>query len=787
MRGRLVVAAIVLLLLLTAGTVVWVTTRSLPDAPQARTGYPIGAPVEIRYDHRRRPFVAADSLADALFAQGWLHARERLWQMELLRRAGLGRMAQALGPALLDTDRQLWRAGVPQLAETLAGNAEAMLVDQIGAYVAGVNAGMSTLARWPPEFLLVGFEPRPWRPRDVFAVGALVAFQAGNNMSNELLRLALAGVLDDARFRAFLPELAVDAGFPYVLAGSDVAARAGSALAAADTVSAVDGLLFPNAGLGSNGWVVAPSRSRSGRVLFAFDSHDDLSLPNLFYEVHLFFPPGRALRGWSVAGMPGVVNGYNDRLAWGLTNIGDTQDLFVEERHPEDPRLLKGPDGWYPVRLIEVDIPVAGRRSPERLAIEFSRHGPLIHDDPPVALRWTGHQVGNLGMDAFLAMNLATDWESFNAAADRLPAPSSNVTYADRDGNIGFRTIGLLPLRARGDGLVPLPGAAPDNGWSGFLPAGMLPRRLNPPSGYLAAANAQVAPAGQVLVSADNAPGYRMRRLRAALGGGGTLSLDDMQRLQTDWYNAQAALLLPGLLPALAGADFARRGETVLAEAVAVLQAWLADPVNDRQLAAPAIFESFYVALADEVFGSGLPDDLLTRLKANNYVLNHALDRLLLEETDSPWWRGDRDAVVVDAFRAAVAATAAALGPVPSAWHWEDRLQISFEHELGAEVPVVGAWLLNRGPYPWGGGPATLGRARYRYHQPFRARAGATVRVVAELGQGGVVRAIMPGGQAGHPLSRHYADQLPAWLAGDLDVIPGTFAEVAGDVDRLQP
>lgn len=762
--------------------IIWILRGSLPGYSGEMTVPDLAATVEVRFDGQRRPYVTAASLPDALFAQGWLHADNRLWQMELLRRAGGGRMAQALGAGLLATDEELWRAGVPQLAAVLERNASRQLRTLVARYVAGINARLAEQRFAPPEFLAAGVTPRPWEPADVFAVGALIAFQSAGNFRNELLRLALAAELDAEAFAWFLPDETGLPDFPYVLAGTEVRDGVLAALASADAVSTLDGRLMPGSALGSNGWVVAPHRSASGRALFAFDSHDDLSQPNLFYEVHLFFAERGQLRGWSLPGLPGVINGFNRRLAWGLTNIGDTQDLFIEEFHPDDPDRLLGPAGYYGVRTERVEIAVAGRDAPAVLTIRRSRHGPLIHDDPPLALRWTGHDVRGFGLDGLLGINLADDWPAFSTALDNLPAPVSNATYADTSGNIAFRTAGLVPRRRSGKGLVPLRGADAEAGWDGYVPMSELPRRVNPSSGYLAAANARIDQAADPLISADNAPGYRMRRLHQVLGGPGRLTLDDMRRLQTDWYNSQAALLLPGLLEALQAADFADPARTALE----VLRAWHEHPVNGRDLAGPVIYEQFYVALADAVFAPHLSVPLLERLKANNYVLNHALDRILLDPEAQHWWQGERAGRIQAAFERAIDAAVDALGGDPAGWRWDALQTLELHHELAGEIPLVGG-RLNLGPYPWGGGPATLGRARYRYDRPFLARAGATVRVAAEMASPISAHAVIPGGQSGHPLSRHYSDQMPTWLDGDLYPLATQPADVDGPVLRLQP
>ncbi|MCB1732681.1 MAG: penicillin acylase family protein, partial [Halieaceae bacterium] len=356
-------------LLLTALVGGWMILRlSLPPTTGELALAGLQAPVSIRFDAWQRPYVQAADLGDALQAQGWLHAGNRLWQMELLRRAGRGRMAELLGADLLPTDRELWRAGVPQLAAKLEANASARTLALIDRYLAGVNTVIQAYPLLPPEFLLLGAKRPHWGRRDVFALGALMAFQSANNMHNELLRLALANRLDGERFALFLDQPGARGNYPFVLpapTSMTTLARAMDRLALTDPVS---NPLLPRLGFGSNGWVVAPGRSASGAALYAFDSHDELGLPDLFYEVHLFFGEGRQLRGWSVAGLPGVINGFNDKIAWGFTNTGDTQDLFMETRSPDDPLLFRDGDQWYRARTEEVSIPVEGGE-PETLVI----------------------------------------------------------------------------------------------------------------------------------------------------------------------------------------------------------------------------------------------------------------------------------------------------------------------------------------------------------------------------------------------------------------------------------
>lgn len=729
------------------------------SVPDSRGTVEVPAPggvVAVTFDDFARPYVRAGSLEDALFAQGWLHARERSWQMELLRRAGSGRLAELLGPALLDTDRELWRAGVPQFAQRLAANPSLDSRRRIEAYVAGVNAGLASLRVRAPEFLLLASGPRPWTAADVYAVGAAISWDSANNLDNELLRLELARHIDRARFMAFVPMDGAARSFPYVLPPS------GTPPASLASLDAVEQFGLPSTALGSNGWAVAPARSASGRALFAFDSHDTLSHPTLFYEVHLFFGEGRELRGWSLPGLPGVINGYNEYWAWGLTNIGDTQDTFLLSR--EEPV----------VRREKVEIPVRFRRNPARLEVQYTAYGPVVSDSPRLALSWVGHRVDAGGFDALLAVNLARSLPEIEAAFDAFQVPVSNATWASRDGHVGLRTLGRLPLRGAGQGVFPL-NARPENRWQGLVPVAEMPRLLDPPEGFVAAANARVNPQGQgPLVSADNAAAYRIRRIQDVLRARFDHDAESMRLLQTDWRNTQAEWLLPVMLPALASLPRADDPQaSAMLESVdtarQLLEEWQRNPLNTPDSAAALIFERWYLQLARDLFAEAIGAPAWQRLQRRNYVLNHALDQLLLALPESPWWRGERDALLRASFVGAVKGLAAEFGVQPRDWRWDAAHAVVLRHELSEAVPLLSGWL-DGGPYPWGGSAATVGRAGYRYDRPAIVNHAATVRVVGEMfpDTGPRMGAVMAAGQSGHPLSEFYDDQTFPWLSGRL-------------------
>lgn len=718
---------------------------SLPPRSETIATTAVAAPVEIRFDAWGRPYARARRFEDALFAQGYLHARDRLWQMELLRRAGRGRLAELFGAAAAETDIATWRAGVPALAARLEAAAGADTRARIAAYVAGINAAIAARAVPPPEFLLLATRPRPWAAGDVHAVAALLAWQSSKNLELEVLRVELAAVLDAARFEAFVP----DAGSPWPMLPAIPAAPGLAAFVDALDPARVTGL--PSARFGSNAWAVAPRRSATDGAMLVFDSHDDLALPNLFHEVHLFDDAGE-VRGWSLPGLPGVVNGYNRAVAWGFTATGDTQDLFVL---PPD-AALETETHRLPVRF--------GRA--RAFAIERHALGPIVArtaDGRRLALAWTGHQVDQDALGALLALNRADGVDALLAAAARIELPVSMLTFAARDGRIGQLVVGRLPDRAAGDGRVPLPAGA-DTAWRRLWPTAANPRLLDPADGIVAAANGPVGgdPQGP-LVAADFEPGYRIGRIRAVLDARPRHTIADLAALQRDWRNPQAERVLAPMLAALDRDSVAPR-ERALIDA---LDAWRAAPDDAPDSLAALVFEHWYLALAEALFADALGERHASLMR-HNYVVATAIDRLLLEPGEHAWWQGRREARIRQAFERAVATIASAQGPDPARWRWDRAQRVRLRHELGRIAAPLSA-LFDGPERPWGGGPHTVGRANWRYARPFRVTHAATVRYVAAFGPDGPeVAAVIPAGQGGHPAGRHYLDQFDAWLEGRL-------------------
>ena len=727
---------VLVLFCLCAAVLYWLLARSVPDTSKTAVEAAVSGPVRVLYDTRGRPFVYAGHFDDAYFAQGYLHAKHRLWQMDMFRRAGTGRIAELIGPPGVETDVEIWRAGVPELAHRMASVASPTLRKSIRAYVAGINQFLAQSHPLPPEYLLLQTTPKSWTSQDVFALGALMAYQSANNLSNELVRMALIQELGADKAGIFQPLTPV---MPDPIKLSR--ARLSQAMRHAELTDGNSNELFTAPSLGSNAWAVSPALTKAGNALFAFDSHDAVSLPNLTYDVHLFVG-AQQIRGNSVPGLLGVINGYNEFMAWGFTNIGDSQDVFIPPTESNEADQIE-----------TITIPVRDGQDVQ-VDIVTTPYGRLISDNPRIAVRWAPLEPHNYGLDALMALNRATSFAAFNAALDQFVAPSATATYADVTGRVAQRTIGLLPKRNTGAGRQPH--SAITHRWTGMLDMTQLPQHETR-TGYVAAANRPFTTDDQ-LISADNAPGYRIHQIHQVLKARDHHTVDSMLALQTDYTNLQARRLLPTMLLAIDHQSLTEKE----AQAYDMLQHWLAEPTDQADQPAPLLFAGWYQQLIQYLFEPLLHPDTYKRLLRRSYLINEAIDNQLLQDKTN--WP------VAEALRLSFARMVAQLDAPIERLNWGGHHQLLLKHELGNAFPGASI-VFNRGPYSAPGGNATVGRARYSHARPFQVSGGATTRMVLEMSEPIQAWMVSPGGQSGHPLSPWYNDQTSAWLAGTADKI----------------
>jgi len=761
---------LVLLLVLGLGAVLAGAWWALP-ARDGRFALPgLAAPVDIAFDGHGIPRISAGSEADAWTALGWLHARDRLFQMETMRRGAAGRLAELTGAPALRVDRFMRLLGLERRAEAdLAALPEATRA-AMEAYARGVNAWIAARGRFAgAEFVLLG-APEPWRPVDSLLWGKVMGLWLSGNFRTELERARLAALLPAERLadlwpadtspgRPDRPDLGATAGAGPRLGAAPALPGLGPLLAALPEFPAD----APLPALASNAWAVAGGRSASGAPLLATDPHLGYQAPILWYLARIELPGGRVLAGATAPGVPGIVIGRNERIAWGFTTThSDTQDVFIERL--AGPDAYETEDGPRPFAVREEVIRVRFG-SPVTMRVRETRHGPVLSDlDTPqgradgtvVAVAMANLAPGDTAAVGLLALNAARSIAEARAAARLVTSPSQNVLVADAAGGIAMYFTGRTPIRRAGDGSLPVPGWDGRHGWDGFVPFEALPHLENPASGMLAHANSRPAPPDHpAFLGRDWYGDWRLRRIGQMLAAAPRHDAAGFGRMQGDIVSLFAAEALPALRAAPRPGGPAGVAHDVLAR-------WDGSVAEDA--AAPLIFHATLGRFADAVLArAGLPED--ARRSSPEF-----LRRLLTDEAAGRAWCGAAGCgpMLSAAIASAVQDLSGLHGADPSAWRWGPAHPARFEHPVLRFVPGLGA--LTRIATPTPGDGETVNRAGLRREQAghFPNVHGAGFRGVFDLADPSSAHVVIATGQSGHPMSRHWADLLPAWQAGEL-------------------
>ena len=739
---RLVGIFLALLVLAAGGGYVYLR-QSLPQWQGEIEVHGVAAPVEILRDRFGVPHIFAQSEADAHFALGFVHAQDRLWQLEMNRRIGAGRLAEVLGRGGLPADRFMRTLGLRHVAAENLAHLDAGTRGHLEAYAAGVNAFVAADPVLPPEFLLLRLRFAPWAPVDSLTWLKVMAWDLGGNWRNELLRLQLSRTLPAERIAEFLPPAAPDLRERYPSKELPRVTNSGS---------------DPDFVAGSNSWAVA--KGSRGKPLLANDPHLGLTAPPVWYLAHLN-APGLEVIGGTLPGLPGVLVGRNARLAWGFTNAGvDVQDLYLE-------RL----DAPFKVR--EEIIAVKGEPA-ERLQVHVSRHGPVLSAVSPralaatprghaLALAWTALAPDDRTLQAALAVGRAHDWRSFLAAARDLHAPPQAITYADVDGHIGTLLAGRVPRRKSANdlqGLAPAPGWDARYDWAGFLPFEALPRELDPPSGRVVLANHRFVPAHYPhFLAAEWQPPYRAQRIEALLDRPGAHSVAGFARLQLDAVSLPMRALLPRLLAVPTRDENSKK-------AVALLAGW------DGTMAAgrpePLLAVAWWRELSRALYGDELGSAFDTHWGPRAPFLLQAL------KDESPWCDDVRtpaaescDARLAEALERALLDLQKRYGPDMEAWKWGEAHAALHRHRPLSSTRFASLVEIAV-PTPGDAYTVNAGRSDFADEKaPFASRHAASYRAIYDLADPQGSLFIHSGGQSGNPLSSHYQAFSAPWARGE--------------------
>jgi penicillin amidase len=801
LRRRLLIAVGILAVIVAAvaaGAYLYVR-RSLPRMSGTIHVEGLSGPVEIVRDADAIPHIFASAKRDAFFGLGYVHAQDRLWQMEFQRRIGHGTLSEVFGAATISQDRFLRTVGFGRAARSAWERLPAEARRQIEAYVAGVNAFLASDPPLPPEFTLLRYKPAPWTGPDVLVWVKMMAWDLSANYSHELLRRDLLARVGPDRMADLTP--------PYPQNGLSIVGATGETpdaggertsgsarrperrtASAASWSSAFTEALGGNEAvrqrliggalleaLGSNNWVVDGSLTASGKPLLANDPHLATHMPSLWYLAHMSAGDFDVI-GATLPGAPAVAIGRNRHIAWGETNVAaDVEDLYRERIDPTG-KLVEYRGALEPLRTIKETIVVSGG-DPVDLDVRISRHGPLVSDainannaasrrEPkpapvePLAFRWTALDESDDTVVAFLLLNEARNWEEFTAALRHFVVPSQNFVYADVEGHIGYYLPGHIPIRASGDGALPADGWTGEMEWTGWIPFDELPHLYDPPDHFIVTANHRPTPPGYPYHIALEFPDpYRAQRITDRLRGRTRLTAEDFREIQADTVSLHAQALLPLLIQrARPESDADRR-------AIEILRQWNFNASADS--AAEPIFQAWFLRLASSIAGDELGPLILESYRGRFSYITRFVTHTIAAG-DSPWCddvsteaRETCEQVITHALHDGVADLTERLGTDMTRWRWDSVHRAVFPHQgldsvrglrrlLSRSIPNAGDW-------------STVNVGTVLVDRPYSQEAIPGYRQIVDLSPANGSRFIDAVGQSGHFLSRYYDDFMTDW------------------------
>jgi penicillin amidase len=783
-----------LLLSLSAGSTIRLS-ESKAIAQAAPTLIPgLLAEVTIRRDERGIPYIQAKNDHDLYLAQGYVTASDRLWQMDLLRRSERGQLAEILsaGPnnGVLDQDKQHRTLGFTQVAETEFAEASPQSRAFLQAYADGVNAYIASLdARsLPPEFQILQYKPSPWTPVDSLLVIKVFAEALSSTWRLDVMREALAGLPAEKR-AMLMPEFSPldvlvvgkDTGKPATASNHPrtqnlpVSADALLALAKDQDLEAQSLArlgLYAEGLAASNNWVVSGKRTVTGKPLLANDPHLAPSAPSIWYMIHLS-APGVRVAGVTAPGLPGIVIGHNEHIAWGFTNVGpDVQDLYVEQFDPANPRRYKTPSGWSDATIRHEEIKVRkgfteSTTDTVALDVTVTRHGPIVFekDGKRYALRWTALDPKLNNPDSSYSLNRARNWKEFNTALRSFTAPTQNIVYADVAGHIGYHAAGVVPIRKSGDGSVPYDGATDAGEWTGYIPSDKLPIVYDPPSGIIVTANQRIVGTDYpYFLTHSWAQPYRARRIFDLLSQTPKLSAADFRRVLGDVYSIGNVLFAKQISKTMRGQ--LKPEEASFLAAIDAFEKWDGRMAADSH-AAPLLAQ-MRIAFRSRVLNAALGPDLVKLYGWSNF--DTTIDRLVTEQPKE--WLPKEFTSYADLLRACFDDAVKALtriNPDESKWTWGEMAIVRFSHPL-ANAPLVGLQF-TIAPFAQNGAGGLAATPN--------VGAAVSMRLIADPSDWDKTQHGITLGESGVPATAHWSDQLADWRAVTPREFPFTEAAIA--------
>lgn len=727
-------------------------------------------PVTVEWDSNGVVHIQGESIRDVVIAAGYTAAKERLWQMEMVRRLAQGRLSEVFGDTTVKIDRLFLTLGIDSLTRVLYQSISEQSRQWLQWYARGINSYLEQAGDdLPLEFVLMRLHPKPWTPEECLYQTRMMAWFLNFNWKADALYWLMYSKLPPEKFREIWPDWN---HYPTILKASEVN-RLAAELNELDR--GIQALFSPSGFVpGSNNWVLAPSRTTTGAAILANDPHLHLDIPPIWMEMHLQ-APGLNVAGFAFPATPGIIIGRNEQIAWGVTNgMIDDADYFIEDIDTVK-RIYRVDGKEFPLKVYRRNLPVRGE--PDRwITVYETEHGPImnsvfsrLHLNRPLALKWMGREKSDEPL-TFIQLATARNWDDFNRALSHFVVPCQNFVYADIHGNIGYRLGGKVPIRSYRVGLLPTRGDASRNQWESFIPFGEMPHLYNPERGWIVTANNKITVSDKYYYSELWEPPYRALRIEKLIQQKPRLSVQDVRAMQTDVLNEMAAELLPDWLSVLKSENELTDLES---DALLLLEQW--DYRMERKAIAPSLYEAFQYKLIENIFKDELGDSLFS-LFTNLPNFYYRIFARVVQNPASPWFddvttdkRETRREIILKSFRDGLNMLKEIAGRKPEYWTWAQIHTLELKHVLG-QVALTRK-IYNRGPYPVPGSGSTVNVATYLYREPFQMVAGPSMRFIMDWSQPTRYLSILPGGNSGNFLSDFYDNQIGDWIEGSMKTV----------------
>lgn len=765
------IAGIFLILLLIAGIffVRNIAYKAIPDYEQEITLERLKEEVTVLRDEYAVPTIYAANEGDLYRAVGYIMAQDRLWQMDLLRRATTGRLSEIFGEDLVNTDQLMRSLRITDKSALVLRQTDPEIISALEAFADGVNQFIrQNLNNLPPEFSILGYQPEEWLPEHSVNLTGYMAWDLNMGWSKEVVLHKLRNKLDDDKFAELVPHLELQTSpvYPnFLLHDADF-----------QTSLADPTLKLRELGLeifsGSNNWAVSGEKSSTGMPIMANDMHLGLFAPGIWYQMHQVVEGKLNVTGVVLPGQPLVVAGHNENIAWGMTNVMlNDVDFYLETVNPENHRQYLFMGEWRDME-VRTEIISTGKDESVEKELLFTHRGPVISgfkdiDDQVISMRWLGNEFSNEVRSVYL-LNRAGNWDEFRDALTTFISVSQNVIYADTKGNIGLHMAAGIPIR-EGNGIFLAPGEDDTYDWKGIVPFEEVPYTYNPPVGFVVSANNRTVP--------DDYPHYishwfdlpnRYDRIQEMLMERERLSVDDFREMIGDKKSKLAERMLPGLLSQLRQKSGLRANEQT---AVDLLSHW--DMAYSPDRAEPLIFEKFYLMFIENLLLEEMGEELYTEFIADKILVRNIVDLVWIRR-QSAWLPGDNLAsgpgsfndLVYKSFYETIEWLELNIGTNPNNWRWGEAHNLTLAHPIGSVKLIDRVFNMNRGPYSPGGSFHTVCPYSYNFNEPFKVNHGASQRHIYSTANWDESLSVIPTGTSGIPASDYYCDQTELYVNG---------------------